>query len=103
MAVSPLGNTIIVNQMTPAASNIQNAHNNRIDFQNMVDQVIVNDKEKNIQEVRPAEENQNIDPDREHQKEEADQNSKRNEKKEDEESDNDPHTLSATFKLDIKV
>jgi hypothetical protein len=65
----------------------------------MVAQTIVNEKEKNIQEVRPAEENQEINPDREHQKEEMQQQQKRSKKKKQESKE-----LPATYhKLDIKV
>ena len=102
MAVGPIGNAIFTNQMTPAATAVQNAHNNRVDFQNMVAQAAVQEKEEKVLEVRPTEENQEVDPDREHQKNEADQETKRNKKK-----PKDEENLEATpepfHKLDIKV
>ncbi|MBD3797531.1 MAG: hypothetical protein IE887_07290 [Campylobacterales bacterium] len=103
MAVGPIGNAIFVNQMTPAATAVQNAHNNRVDFQNMIAQSQVQDKEKEVLEVRPAEENQEVDPDREHMREEADEHNKRSKKRElpdDKESEDDTPPL---HKLDIKV
>ena len=101
MAVGPIGNAIFINQMTPAATAVQNAHNNRIDFQNMVAQAAVNEKDEKVLEVRPTEENQEVDPDREHQRDEADRENQRNEKKEtDEEEEDEP---SHSYKLDIKV
>ncbi|MEA1956563.1 MAG: hypothetical protein U9N02_08735 [Campylobacterota bacterium] len=101
MSLGAIGNTIFVNQQTATASSVQNAHNNRIEFQNMIAQASVNEKDEKVLEVRPAEENQNVDPDREHEKNEADQENAQNEKKEkseeDETSEYEVHTL------DIKV
>ena len=73
MAIGAIGNAIFVNQMTASVSSVQNAHDNRVNFQNMVAQATVQEKEAEVLEVRPTEENQEVDPDREHQKNEADQ------------------------------
>ncbi|WP_457746400.1 hypothetical protein [Sulfurimonas sp.] len=102
MAVGSIGGAILVNQMTPAATSVQNAHNNRIDFQNMAAQAAVQAKEKEVEEVRPAEESHAIDPDREHQKQEADEETKRNPKQEKDE-DIDKDATPPLHKLDIKV
>lgn len=102
MAVGPIGNAIFVNQMTPAATAVQNAHNNRVDFQNMIAQSQVQEKEKEVLEVRPTEENQEVDPDREHTKEEADQQNKRSEKREPHEEEEETHE-EEVHKLDITV
>lgn len=109
MAVGPIGNTIYVNQQTASVSAIQNAHNNRVEFQNMVAQAAAQEKEKEVLEVRPAEETHKIDPDREHEKNEADQETARNEKRQSpeeeeekatEKHDKESHPLHI---LDIKV
>ncbi|WP_428738558.1 hypothetical protein [Sulfurimonas sp.] len=104
MAVGPIGNAIFVNQMTQSATALQNAHNNRVDFQNMIAQAQVQEKEEEVLEVRPTEENQEVDPDREHMREEADQENKRSKKREanneDEETDEEAPSI---YKLDIKV
>ena len=104
MAIGPIGNAIFVNQQTAAASNVQNAHNNRVEFQNMVAQTLVNEKEKEVVEVRPTEENHEVDPDREHQRQEADEETKRSEHQE---KDGDEEKKSEKefpiHKLDIKV
>ena len=100
MAIGPIGNAIFVNQMTANATAAQNAHNNRVDFQNMIAQSAANEKDEKVLEVRPAEENQEVDPDREHQRDEADRESQRSEKKETEESEENPPSM---HKLDIKV
>ena len=104
MAIGPIGNAIFVNQQTVAASNVQNAHNNRVEFQNMVAQSLANEKEKEVMEVRPTEENQMVDPDREHQRQEADEETKRNEPREkDEDEEETPQNEFPLHKLDIKV
>ena len=100
MAIGPIGNAIFVNQMTANATALQNAHNNRVDFQNMVAQAAANEEEEKVLEVRPAEENQEVDPDREHQRNEADQENQRNEKREIEEREEEHQSM---YKLDIKV
>lgn len=103
-SIGPVGNAIFVNQMTPAATSMPNAHNNRIEFQNMVAQAAVQEQKKEIEELRPAEENHAVDPDREHTKEEADQEQKRRQKRTPKEPQNDDEeSPQATHKLDIKV
>lgn len=106
MSVGAIGNAILVNQMTPAVTPLQGNQNTRFDLQNLAAQVAAQEKEKEIEEVRPAEENQKIDPDREEQREEADEetqnlpkkkNHKINKEKSEEESDEPVHLL------DIKV
>jgi len=102
MALGPVGNVIFVNQQTPAVATIKADHNARLDFQNMAAQHITNEKEKEVQELRPTEENQQIDPDREHQKEEAEQEQKnrKKQKKADEQEQTDAPVI---HHLDIKV
>ena len=80
MAVGPIGNTIFTNQMTPTVSSVQNAHNNRVEFQNMVAQATIQEKDEKVLEVRPTEENHEIDPESEHQKDEANRETKRSKK-----------------------
>ncbi len=101
MAIGPVGAAIFVNQMTASVSSVQNAHNNRVDFQNMVAQATANEKDEKVLEVRPAEENHEVDPDREHQRDEADRETQRSKKDEDEE--NDEEKPPPIYKLDIKV
>jgi hypothetical protein len=104
MAIGAIGNAIFVNQMTANASSIQNAHNNRVDFQNMVAQAAANEKEEKVLNVRPAEENHEVDPDREHEKNEADQETARS--KHEESTDEEEEEKESEFpvhKLDIKV
>ncbi len=97
--IGPVGSAVFANQMTANVSSVQNAHNNRVDFQNMIAQAAVNEKDEKVLEVRPAEENHEVDEDREHTRDEADRETKRNKKEEDTEEEN----LETMYKLDIKV
>ena len=102
MSIGAVGNVIFVNQQTAGVASIANSHDNRVNFQNMVAQAAVNEKDEKVLEVRPTEENHEVDPDREHQKNEADQENARAKHEEDEEKE-EPQTLSSAYKLDIKV
>jgi len=102
MAIGPVGNAIFVNQMTANATAVQNAHNNRIEFQNMMAQVAANEKEQEVLEVRP-EENQEVDPNKEHQKNRADQQNQRNKNKSSQQEEDEEEIDFTMYKLDIKV
>lgn len=102
MAVGLIGNAIYVNQQTPSVASVQNAHNNRVDFQNMIAQSIALEKEEEVTEIRPAEENHEVDAEREHQKNEADQESARKKSKKEPE-DEEPKSQKPLHMLDIKV
>ena len=103
MSIGAIGNAIFTNQMTANVSSVQNAHNNRVDFQNMVAQASANEKEEKVLEVRPAEENQEVDPDKEHQKNEADQELARDKKDKKNKEGEDNEESFPIYKLDIKV
>lgn len=107
MAIGPVGNTIFVNQQTASVASVANSHNNRVDFQNMIAQTTMQEKDEKVLEVRPAEENHKIDADREHEKNEADQENARNKHEEDsdEESTDEKDTSSQSpiHHLDITV
>jgi hypothetical protein len=105
MSVGAIGNVILVNQMTPALTHVQGGQYVRFDLQNIAAQAAVQEKEKEIEEVRPTEENHAIDPDREHQREEADEETQNLPKKKDhkiveEKSEEEDKPLHL---LDIKV
>ena len=69
-------------------------------MQNFTAAMVIQNEEKEVKEVRPAEENHKVDEDREHQRQEHDEEQKRSPKKmpKDEKEDETP-----TFHLDIKV
>ena len=103
MAVGPVGNAVFANQMTPVASTAQTSLQNRVDFQNMVAQVAVNEKDEKVMEVRPTEENQEVNPDKEHERQEADENTKRSKKNLEDEEDVELELSDEFHILDIKV
>lgn len=100
--IGPVASAIFTNQMTPAAATVQNSNQNRVDFQNMVAQAQVQEKDEKVLEVRPAEENREVDEDKEHTRDEADRENQRNSKNEDDD-ENSQDTLEPLHKLDIKV
>ena len=100
MAIGPIGNTIFTNQMVPAVANVQNTHTQRVDFQNMIAQTVVNERDEKVLAVRPAEENQEVDEDREHNRNEADRENQRSKKHDEEEEEPKEEPLR---RLDITV
>ena len=100
-SIGPVGNAIFTNQMTPAVASTQNAQQNRVDFQNMIAQSQVQDKDEKVLEVRPAEESHEVDEDKDHTRDEADRENQRSGKKEGEDEDEAPE--GETHKLDITV
>jgi len=99
MALGPVANAVFVNQQTASVASVQGNQNNRFDLQNVAAQAEVNKQDEKVLEVRPAEENHEVDEDREHQRDEADRENARSEK---DEGDGDEEPQSP-FKLDIKV
>ena len=99
-SISPAGSVLFTNQMTPAVANTQGAHTNRVDFQNMVAQAAVQEKDEKVLEVRPTEENHEVDEDREHTRDEAQRENERTKHEEVEENQPEEEPL---HKLDIKV
>ena len=105
MSVGSIGNVVLINQMTPAVTPVQGNQYTRFDLQNLAAQAAVQEKEQEIEEVRPAEENHAIDPDREHQREEADEETKNFSKKKGHkiEEESDEERDEPLHLLDIKV
>lgn len=101
MAIGPVGNTIYVNQQMASVASDKNVQLNRFELQALAAQAIAQEQEKEIQEVRPAEENQSVDPDREHAKEQAEQ--EENRAKHHESDAVTPEELKPLHLLDIKV
>ncbi len=106
MSVGAIGNAVLVNQMTPAVTPLQGNQYTRFDLQNLAAQAAVQEKEKEVEEVRPTEESHAIDPDREHQREEADEETKNLPKKKDHKvvhEESEEETDKPQHLLDIKV
>ena len=102
MAIGPVGNAIYVNQQMATVASEKNAQQNRFELQNLAAAAATNEKETEVQEVRPTEENHMVDPDREHTKEEAEQEMKREEHEKEGEEEEKKET-PPIHRLDIKV
>lgn len=101
MAVGPIGNTIYVNQQMASVASDKNALQNRFELQNLAASEAANSKQKEVEEVRPTEENHKVDEDREHTEQHAEEeNTKEREK---EKEDNDEEETPPLHQLDIKV
>ena len=68
MAVTPLGNTIFINQNVNMVSNKDADIQNRFDLQNLAAASLASDEKQEVSEVRPTEEIYKIDPQSEHEK-----------------------------------
>ena len=104
MSISPLGNIVLVNQMTPVATIPQNAHTNRVELQNFMTQMEIQEKEKEIVDIPEAEESHALNPDREHYREESDEEMQNmSQKKKNHKEEGDSSDAFPLHKLDIKV
>ena len=101
MAIGPIGNTIYVNQQMASVASEKNAILNRFELQALAAATAAQHEKKEIQEVRPTEENQGVDADREHTKEQAEQEERRSSHHE--EKEEEPPPPKPVHILDIKV
>lgn len=99
--IGPIGGAIYVNQQMASVASEKNAVLNRFELQALAAATASQAEKKEIEEVRPAEENQAVDPDREHTKEQAEQEERRPSHHED--SSEEPKTQKPFHLLDIKV
>lgn len=96
--IGPVSSTIYVNQQSANVAPLANVEQSKAGFQNMMAQAIVQEKEVEISEIRPSEENQGVDSDKEETKGGFfNEKSKKRVKKDDKEEENSLHIL------DIKV
>jgi len=75
MSLSPVGGVIYANQNMQIPASKQIDFKNRLDLQNSAAAQMLNEKEKEVTEVRPMEEAYKIDPEKEHEKEKNDESS----------------------------
>lgn len=99
MAVGPIGNAIYVNQQMASVASEKNALFNRFELQALAAATVAQEEKREIEEVRPTEENHAVDPDREHTREQAEQE----ERRPDEREESSPETPRSRHLLDIKV
>jgi len=101
MAIGPIGNTIYVNQQMASVASEKNVLLNRFELQALAAASASQEIRNEIEEVRPAEENHAVDPDREHTKEQAEQEERRQSKEEENKEETSPP--KPVHILDIKV
>jgi hypothetical protein len=68
MAIGPIGAHIYVNQNMQIQASKQTDFQNKLDLQNIQAAAVANEKDKDVQEVRPPEETYKIDPEHEHER-----------------------------------
>lgn len=68
MPVGPVGSVIYANQMIPVQASKQTELQNALEMQSIVAAALQNEKEDEVQEIRPAEESYKIDPEKEHER-----------------------------------
>ncbi|QCD51815.1 hypothetical protein [Campylobacter sp. RM16192] len=73
MPVTPIGNTIFINQNMNIVSNKQAEVQNRFDLQNLAAMTLNDEKNEEVVQVRPTEETYKIDPQHQHEKSKSDQ------------------------------
>lgn len=99
--IGPIGSAIYVNQQMASVASEKNAVLNRFELQTLAAATAAQAEKKEIEEVRPTEENHGVDPDREHTKEQAEQEERRPQHDEKQEESKKP--LKPFHLLDIKV
>lgn len=100
--IGPIGGAIYVNQQMASVASEKNAVLNRFELQTLAAAAASQEAKKEIEEVRPPEENHGVDPDREHTKEQAEQEERRSAHKEEKPAENTPPAKPLHI-LDIKV
>ncbi|MDR0747121.1 MAG: hypothetical protein LBE89_04430 [Helicobacteraceae bacterium] len=82
MSVTPIAGVIYSNQNAPAASSVQQQAQSRADFQSMLTSSAAEGQKTEVQETRPTEANEKLNPDHEHQKQEDDEREQERQKRE---------------------
>ena len=101
MAISPVGGVIYANQQMAGIAAEVGAVQNRFELQALAAQALSREQKKEVQEVRPAEETKGVDPNREHTKEQAEQEERRS--SDEEHPKNEEAPAKSFHLLDVKV
>lgn len=75
MPVGSIGSVIYTNQMIPVQASKQTEVQNAIQMQSAIAAAMQNEKEDEVQDVRPAEEAYKIDPEKEHERQKREEES----------------------------
>ncbi len=101
MAISHVGGVIYANQQMAGIAAEVGAIQNRLELQALAAQAISKEQKKEVQEVRPTEENKAVDSNREHTKEQAEQEERRS--SDEEHPPNEETPVKSIHLLDVKV
>ncbi|MBV5349270.1 hypothetical protein JZU61_06435 [bacterium] len=101
MAISPVGGVIYANQQMAGIAGEVGAVQNRFELQALAAQALARDQKTEVQEVRPTEENKEVDSNREHTKEQAEQEERRS--SDEEHPQNEEPPVKSLHILDVKV
>jgi len=80
MPISNVGSVVYTNQNTPSVAYVQKGEQAKFLAQSIIAAELLQEKEKIIEEIRPAEEISKIRPEKEEEKREKKKNQKKNEK-----------------------
>lgn len=101
MSITPVGGVIYANQQMAGIAAEVGAVQNRFELQALAAAAIASEQKKEVQEVRPTEEVLSIDPNREHTKEQAEQEERRSNEEEHPPKEEVP--VKPLHLLDVKV
>ncbi len=73
MPVTPLENIVLINQNMQVPAAKQTDHQNRVEFQNLIAAVQANEKPATVTDIDDVADSKAIDPEKEHQREEAEE------------------------------
>jgi len=75
MPVGSIGSVVYTNQMIPVQASKQTEVQNALQMQSAIAAAMQNEKEDEVQDVRPAEETYKIDPEKEHERQKREEES----------------------------
>lgn len=105
MAITPISNSIYVNQNAPVAASVQSDFQSKLDMQIAINAAAFAEKKKEVEEIRPTEETYKIDPENEHEKQrqKEDLNDHHHKPKHSDDESDENYESQEIKKLDIVV
>lgn len=97
MAIGPIESNIFTNQQLPNVASVAQAHHARVEHQELFAQSLAQEKEQEVLEVRPTEENGSINQENDKEKNQSQEQNQKNKKQDKKEPTTQRHIL------DIKV
>lgn len=101
--LNPIGNQIYITQNMHVAANKLGNQQNRLDYAQVLNLQEVEDKDKEIQDIRPTEAIEKTDPDKEHEKHHEHDQQARSKKPEEKKKEEERVEVHLYKMLDIKA